>query len=173
MLTDHQQKGFGSWYLFNLLGWAVGFSGGFLLALFFSLSFAASYPVSSLIYKLGDVGALLFPLVGLMVCLGFAQWLKFRQWKVKFDIYEWIAANVKGTLIALVIFILLGAIAGEFQRPILDFLYGEHTQTAQTPFILTYISVMLPLLGSVGTSVMVAKDVVNKESERNHLHNEE
>jgi hypothetical protein len=170
MATKHQRKTFGSWYLFNLLGWAVGFSGGFILALFYWLSFAVTYPSSSIIYKLGDVGQLLFPLLGLIVCLGVAQWLKFRQWEVRVDVYKWIAANVKGTFFAVIIFIFLGAIVGQFQRPILDFLYGEDTQTAQTPFILSYISVMLPLLGSIGTSVMVAKDILNWESGKRNLH---
>jgi len=173
MLTESQRKSFGSWYLINLLGWALGFSGGFILALFYWLSFAVTYPSSSIIYKLGDVGQLLFPLLGLIICLGLAQWLKFRQWEVKFDVYKWVATNVKGTFIAVIIFILLGAIVGEFQRPILDFLYGEHTYTAQTPFILSFISVMLPLLGSIGTSIMVAKDILNWEFGKSKVTQEE
>ena len=160
METHHQRKTFWNWYLLNLFGWAVGFSGGFNLALFYWLSFAVKYPSSSIIYKLGSVSQLWFPLLALIICLGLAQWLKFRQWKVEFNIYKWIAANVKGAFIAVIIFILISAFVGAIQQPLLNFLYNQHFDIDQTDLILGLISMILPLLGSIGTSVMVAADLI-------------
>ncbi|HEU0293078.1 MAG TPA: hypothetical protein VFR47_10110 [Anaerolineales bacterium] len=175
MLTNNHRKTFGSWYLSNLLGWAVGILVGFDLESFYLFPWAVTHlrlsPVAD--YLLGVVLQLLFPLLALIVCVGLAQWLRFRQWKIEFDRYEWIAANIKGTFVALVILFIIGLIVGEYQRPILDFLYGDQTYTAQTPFILSFISVMLPLLGSIGTSVMVAKDILNREFGKSSVTKEE
>ena len=51
-----------------------------------------------------------------IVCVALAQWLKFRQCKVKFDNYQWMAANFKGTFIACMIVFIIGLVVGEFQR---------------------------------------------------------
>jgi hypothetical protein len=152
------KKTFWKWYLSNLLGWTVGVWAG-LASLFIIQLIYLELP-SSVDYIL-DFIQLLFPLLLLIICVGLAQWLKFRKWGIELDIYKWIVANVKGTFIAMVISVLIGVIVGEFQRPILDFLYGEHTYSAQTPFIFTLIAVIPPLLGSIGTSVIVAIDILN------------
>ncbi len=158
MQTKHQRKtfwSFWSWYLFNLLGWAVGISWGFNFSTFFL--FPRLSPAMA--DRFGTVIQLGFPVLVLIICVGFAQWLILRQREVEFDIYKWIAANVKGTFIASVIFILLSAFVGVIQRPILNFLYYRHLDIDQTDLILGLISVMLPLLGSIGTSVLVAVDI--------------
>lgn len=94
-----------------------------------------------------------------IVCVALVQWLKLRQWKVKFDNHQWIAANVKGTFLACIIVFIIGLFVGIFQRPVLDFLYHDHTTVTQTNLILSLIFVILPLLGSIGTSTMIAIDV--------------
>jgi hypothetical protein len=170
MLAQSRRKTFWSWYFSNLLGWTVGIWVG--VAIYFLIMLITLKLPRSADYPLGVLQQL-FPLLLLIVCIGLAQWLKFKKWEIEFDVYKWIAANVKGTFIAAVIFVLLGAIVGEYQRPILDFLYGEHTQTAQTPFIFSFISVMLPLLGSIGTAVIVAIDILNWQFGKSKITEEE
>lgn len=165
MLAAQSPKTFASWYLSNLLGWIVGFLWivGFFWGIdlngFHLYPFAERSLFPYIIYYIGPILEPLFMFLPPIVCVAVAQWLKFRQWKVKFDVYQWIAANVKGTFIALVFLLIIGSFVGAFQQNILDFLYHDHTYSAQTDLILKLISLTLPLLGSIGTSAMIAIDI--------------
>ena len=159
MPTKFRRRTFGNWYLSNLFGWVIGTLGGFDLAVFYLLPWAQKNLSPSTFYRFSDAFQLLFPLLMLIVSVGLVQLLKLRQWEVRFDIYKWIVANIKGAFIAFVVLVLIGGLVGKFQRPILNLLYGNHTYGAQTPFIFSFISAMVPLLGSIGTSIMIAIDV--------------
>lgn len=165
MQKKQHRKTVWSWYLLNLLGWAVGISWGFNFSTFYLVPKLSP----SMAYRFGSAIQLGFPLLVLIICVGLAQWLMLKQWKVKVDIYKWIAANIKGAIIAFVILFMFGAFVGALQRPILDFLYGNHTTSAQTDLILKLIFIGLPLLGSVGTSAMVAIDVLKLELRKKNV----
>jgi hypothetical protein len=154
MLKKHQRKTFGSWYLSNLLGWIAGALCGPGLGVLFIFPFVESY----INYRFDTAFQLGFPLLMLIVCVGVAQWLKFRQWEVEVNIYKWAAANIKGGFVTFAVLLVIVLIVGEYQRQILDFFYGSHDYQAQNLFILTLVSIM-PLLGSICTSIMVAVDI--------------
>ena len=153
-------KNIWSWYFINLLAWVVGISGGFNLASHILLPLAENKLDSDIAYQFSGFIQFGIPFLVLIVSISFAHWTIFNQWEVKVSIFKWIIANIKGTIFAVVIFFILGAIIAEFQRPILNFLYGTHLYEAQTPFIqYVLISGMLPLLGSIGTAIMIAVDI--------------
>ena len=103
-----------------------------------------------------------------IICVALAQWLKFRQWEVKFDNYQWMAANFKGIFIACMIVLIIGIVVGIFQRPVLDFLYNDHSQVARNNLLLSLFFILLPLLGSMITSIVVAIDVLKWEFKRSN-----
>ena len=165
MLAIPSPKTFASWYISNLLGWSVGFLWMFGFWWGIDLNGFHWFPSTEqilaryIIYYIGPVLEPFFKFLPFVVCVALAQWLKFRQWKVKFNNYQWIAANIKGAFIACVIVFIIGALVGIFQRPILEFLYHDQTQVTQTNLIFSLIFIVLPLLGSISTSIIVARDV--------------
>src|SRR5512138_787500 len=98
MQTKHQRRSLWSWYLLNLLAWGFGFSTFYL---FPKLS-------PSIADRLGGAVQLGFPLLVQIICVGLTQWLMLRHWKVKFDVSRWIAANIMGVLIAVLVLFMIG-----------------------------------------------------------------
>jgi hypothetical protein len=163
MQVIQSPKTYTTWYLSNLAGWILGLAwiAVFSIALdeLHLYRFEEGSYIPYIIYYTGSILEPVIILVPPILCVLFAQRLMLRQWQVKFGVYQWIAANMKGAFIAFVVLALIGGLVGKFQRPILDTLYGNHTYGAQTPFIFSFISVMVPLLGSIGTSIVIAIDI--------------
>ena len=150
----------GAWYIANLFGWFIGILFGYSLFNYWSFLLLFS-DVSNLV--VGILDSTIFLAIILILSLSFmfiatSQRLVLRYWRVEYDFYEWIAANVKGVFIAAFTFILLSAFLGKFQRPIMDFLL---------------FFVILPIFGSIGTSTMVAIDLFEWEFGESNVSKEE
>ena len=139
---------FAKFYLVNWIGWSVGVFLAFFLETFY-------------LFLNVDFWNLEFPfqLLTLSVCILLFQFLIIRGLKPDFNILSWITANVKGALLAFVIVIMIGLIVAEFQRSILHFLDRFNWDFGQTGLILGMIYFLVPLIGSISTSTMVAVDI--------------
>jgi len=134
--------------LVNWIGWSVGVFLAFFLETFYIF----------LNVGFGNM-EFLIQLLTLSVCILLFQFLVVRSLKPDFNIFAWIAANVKGALLAFVVVIMIGLIVAEYQRPILRFLDRFRLDFGQTGLILCMIYFMVPLFGSISTSTMVAIDI--------------
>ena len=147
-LMANNNRIFAKLYLVNWIGWSAGVFLAFYLETFY-------------LFLNVDFGNSEFPfqLFTLSVCILLFQFLIVRSLKPDFNIFAWIAANVKGALLAFVVVIVIGLTVGVYQRPILRFFYNLHWDVDQTDLILNMIYFMVPLFGSISTSTMVVVDI--------------
>ena len=139
---------FAKLYLVNWLGWSIGVFLAFFLETFY-------------LFLNVDFGNSEFPiqLFTLSVCILVFQFFIVRNLKPDFNRFTWIAANVKSALLAFVVVMIIGLIVGVYQRPIIRFFERFYWAFDQTYLILSMIYFMVPLLGSITTSTMVAMDI--------------
>ena len=142
----------------NWLGWSVGVFLAFFLETFY-------------LFLNNGLGNLEFfiQLLTLSVSILVFQFLIIRSLKPDFNILSWIAANVKGALLSFVVAIMIGLVVAAYQRPILRFFDRYNLDHGQTGLILGMIYFVVPIIGSISTSAMIAVDIFGwqfRKSER-------